>query len=263
MQKDKLYAMVIGALLASAGSALAADIVTNGGFEVEGGGGALDSQGWTVIVGGATGTASYRDTLTPFAGEFAHHLIAYGGDAMGGTAGILQNTATAIPLSLEPGTIVRLSMKAKGAAGPGGVGFYALRILNGAGAIVANTGLQVFFPNSNYAHFATAPLTVPAFGAAPNDAYYAFTEIVVAAGAFVGSTCEALIDNVVIEGTLVAGGPPCPADFNMDGGIDGGDVEAFFVAWKAGEGAADVNADGGVDGADVETFFVAWEAGGC
>jgi uncharacterized membrane protein len=57
--------------------------------------------------------------------------------------------------------------------------------------------------------------------------------------------------------------PPCPADFNQDGGIDGQDVEAFFTTWESGDAAADVNADGGVDGGDIETFFVFWEAGGC
>ncbi len=55
----------------------------------------------------------------------------------------------------------------------------------------------------------------------------------------------------------------CPADFNQDGGIDGGDLDTFFGAWQAGSCDADVNADGGVDGADVDTFFAAWEAGGC
>ncbi|MBS0195860.1 MAG: hypothetical protein JSR77_03800 [Planctomycetes bacterium] len=56
---------------------------------------------------------------------------------------------------------------------------------------------------------------------------------------------------------------PCYADFNQDGGIDGADVEAFFIAWEASDVIADVNQDGGVDGSDVETFFGAWEAGGC
>ena len=56
---------------------------------------------------------------------------------------------------------------------------------------------------------------------------------------------------------------PCPADFNQDGGVDGGDVEAFFISWEAGAVPADVNADGGVDGSDVESFFTAWQAGGC
>ncbi len=55
----------------------------------------------------------------------------------------------------------------------------------------------------------------------------------------------------------------CPADFNNDGGIDGGDVEAFYAAWEAGEDSSDVNHDGGIDGGDVEAFFAAWEAGGC
>jgi len=57
--------------------------------------------------------------------------------------------------------------------------------------------------------------------------------------------------------------PRCPADFNRDGGVDGSDVEAFFVRWEAGESNADVNLDGGVDGADVEAFIVVWQAGGC
>lgn len=55
----------------------------------------------------------------------------------------------------------------------------------------------------------------------------------------------------------------CPADFNMDGGVDGTDVDAFFWSWEAGEADADVNADGGVDGGDVDRFFVLWEGGGC
>lgn len=57
--------------------------------------------------------------------------------------------------------------------------------------------------------------------------------------------------------------PPCPADFNRDGGVDGADVSAFFEAWEAGDAAADVNLDGGVDGSDVNAFFAVWESGGC
>ncbi len=55
----------------------------------------------------------------------------------------------------------------------------------------------------------------------------------------------------------------CPADFNLDGGIDGGDIDSFFAAWEAGDCDADVNSDGGVDGEDVSAFYAAWEAGGC
>ncbi|MBS0198311.1 MAG: hypothetical protein JSR77_16280 [Planctomycetes bacterium] len=63
--------------------------------------------------------------------------------------------------------------------------------------------------------------------------------------------------------TCRVGAPPCFADYNQDGGIDGADVESFFTDWEAGDNNADVNADGGVDGGDVETFFAAWEAGSC
>ncbi len=53
----------------------------------------------------------------------------------------------------------------------------------------------------------------------------------------------------------------CPADFNRDGGVDGGDVGAFFAAWEIGVVEADVNLDGGVDGQDLFSFFERWQAG--
>ncbi|MCX5689215.1 MAG: immunoglobulin domain-containing protein [Planctomycetota bacterium] len=55
----------------------------------------------------------------------------------------------------------------------------------------------------------------------------------------------------------------CPADFNLDGGVDGSDVTEFFGTWDSGSCDADVNADGGVDGSDVDSFFNAWVSGGC
>jgi len=64
--------------------------------------------------------------------------------------------------------------------------------------------------------------------------------------------------------TACGGGcSPCAADFNQDGGVDGGDIEAFFGAWSNGEACGDVNQDGGVDGGDIESFFSVWQAGGC
>jgi len=63
--------------------------------------------------------------------------------------------------------------------------------------------------------------------------------------------------------TPVESAPPCPADYNQDGGIDGTDIQAFFADWEDGVNAADVNQDGGVDGSDVQVFFAAWENGGC
>lgn len=56
---------------------------------------------------------------------------------------------------------------------------------------------------------------------------------------------------------------PCFADFNGDGGVDGTDVEVFFLTWAQGLDAADTNLDGGVDGSDVEVFFRQWSLGGC
>ena len=55
----------------------------------------------------------------------------------------------------------------------------------------------------------------------------------------------------------------CIADFDESGGVDGADVEAFFIAWSGNDERADANQDGGVDGQDVEAFFIPWEAGGC
>ncbi len=55
--------------------------------------------------------------------------------------------------------------------------------------------------------------------------------------------------------------PPCPADINIDGAVDGSDVEAFFAAWESAHPLGDFNQDGGVDGGDVEAFFLRWESG--
>ncbi|MBL8999641.1 MAG: hypothetical protein JNK25_00730 [Phycisphaerae bacterium] len=79
---------------------------------------------------------------------------------------------------------------------------------------------------------------------------------------YLGGIKEGPFDIVWFQFTL-ADGAFCPADFNGDGGVDGSDVEAFFLAWENGDPTADVNLDGGIDGSDVEAFFLAWEAGGC
>ncbi len=77
------------------------------------------------------------------------------------------------------------------------------------------------------------------------------------------SVAEAAFDDVRIVAWRCNAGPTCYADFNNDGGVDGSDVESFYLAWQAGEPGADVNEDGGVDGTDVEAFFVQWAVGGC
>jgi len=50
-----------------------------------------------------------------------------------------------------------------------------------------------------------------------------------------GGTSIAAFDLITFAQAFTSGGgPPCPADFNQDGGIDGGDVGTFFVAWENG-----------------------------
>lgn len=71
---------------------------------------------------------------------------------------------------------------------------------------------------------------------------------------------------ITITGGTVIGEcscPPCPSDFNQDGGIDGGDIESFYLLWASGDPCGDVNQDGGVDGGDIEEFFTRWSSGAC
>jgi hypothetical protein len=71
-----------------------------------------------------------------------------------------------------------------------------------------------------------------------------------------GEVSAADIDDVVLR-------VRCAADFNCDGGVDGSDIEPFYLAWSDGDLSADANQDGGVDGSDVDAFMTAWSEGGC
>jgi len=64
-------------------------------------------------------------------------------------------------------------------------------------------------------------------------------------------------------GTGGNGCPGCAADYDNNGGVDGGDLAAFFADFEAGETCADVDQNGGVDGGDLAAFFAVFEAGGC
>ncbi len=57
--------------------------------------------------------------------------------------------------------------------------------------------------------------------------------------------------------------PECAADYDGNGGVDGGDLASFFADFEAGESCADVDGNGGVDGGDLAEFFSVFEAGGC
>ncbi len=55
----------------------------------------------------------------------------------------------------------------------------------------------------------------------------------------------------------------CAADFDGNGGVDGGDISAFLLNFEAGCACADVDHNGGVEGGDLAVFFDLFEAGGC
>jgi hypothetical protein len=57
--------------------------------------------------------------------------------------------------------------------------------------------------------------------------------------------------------------PECPADFDNNGGVDGGDLAAFMEDYETSGRCADVDANGGIDGGDLAAFFLAFEQGGC
>lgn len=108
-------------------------------------------------------------------------------------------------------------------------------------------------------------LEVTTFGLAP-DPDFLYEIITVQSGIINGQFEEVILPPGMTiqydEGRIYITGI-CFADFNQDGGIDGSDIDAFFLAWEAGDFSADVNDDGGVDGSDVDRFFQAWEAGAC
>jgi len=198
--KTNVRALGLVALFAFAGAASASSIVANGGFEA---GAGTDSDQWNEIGAGAAGTVSERSTVMPLTGVHSHRLSAVGAPGIGSVASLFQNSiADAGMASLAPLTTVNASINAKVNLGPGGVAFYALRILNSEGTIVADSGLQGLASSSGYVSYNTS-VNVPAFGAFPNDSYASFIEIFVAAGAFEGSSAQAFIDDVQIDGTLV------------------------------------------------------------
>jgi hypothetical protein len=71
------------------------------------------------------------------------------------------------------------------------------------------------------------------------------------------------IGNLSITCTPASSCPACAADYDDNGGVDGGDLAAFFADFEAGAECADVDGNGGVDGGDLATFFGLFEAGGC
>jgi hypothetical protein len=53
-----------------------------------------------------------------------------------------------------------------------------------------------------------------------------------------------------------SGGPPCPADLDGSGTVDGSDLGVLLSAW--GSSSGDTNGDGNTDGEDLGILLSAW-----
>ncbi len=192
------------ALVVCAAPALAAiNFAGNGGFEIAGANGPADSAQWNEFTSFATGI-SERTTTNAQTGSYAHHLYAIGQPGAGAVAGILQHSGNdAGQPSLAENTTLNASFDGLLPLGPSAVLNFAVRILNNAGGIVDQYQTTIPVANAAYTTFTSTDLTVPAFGPAPNDAFYAFIDINLAVGADDVLFGEAFIDNVQINGTLV------------------------------------------------------------
>ncbi len=181
-----------GALLASVNLAHGA-VLANGGFEAAGVGGAGDSANWVEGGGGAAGNESIRIIGDAHSGDAHHRLAAFGNAIMGGAAVLLQNSVAdgGMP-PLTPGTAYTLSFYSKTDFGPGGVGFFAMRYLDGNGGIVYDSNLQALPQSTDYqlVEFTGDP--------APASAVALFVEFTTNAGAFDGSYAIAQIDDVSV-----------------------------------------------------------------
>jgi subtilisin-like proprotein convertase family protein len=129
------------------------------------------------------------------------------------------------------------------------------------GVYVFSTGGVITFAGGSPAGEYASYQSLTAFAGDPADGTWTLTV-----------TDNAGIDVGTIDSFSIAFGqshptcsfcPPCAADYNQDGGVDGADISAFFPAWEAADNCADVNQDGGIDGGDIDAFFQVWQAGGC
>lgn len=62
-----------------------------------------------------------------------------------------------------------------------------------------------------------------------------------------------------LRGVAVVPPPPCDADFNRTGAVDGADLSILLGYWgTTGTGGVDLDASGDVDGGDIAIFLGAW-----
>jgi hypothetical protein len=222
------------------------DLIAGGFFATAGGVSATDIARWNGTAWSALGTGISR-VINALAVLPNGDLIAGGSfTAAGGVAvpGIARyGLAGAAPaVSLEPRNATACAGdEASFSVVAGGTAPLSYQWRKGGMAVVGN-------PSAS-----TATLSIASAGTADAGVY----------DCVVSDPCGRSVVSSGAALTVETCAPPCAADFNQDGGVDGVDVAAFFGAWESAALAADVNQDGGVDGADIESFFTLWEAGGC
>ncbi|MEY3231955.1 MAG: hypothetical protein RL689_2044 [Planctomycetota bacterium] len=152
-------------------------------------------------------------------------------------------TSSAVPLTCTP----VFTQHPQGGSYPGGTTITLTTSVATAGTSThrwRKNGANIFNSQA-YAGVSTPTLTIRAND--PNDSGTYTLAVTNACG-------TAISDPAVIDVS-------CLSDFNLDGGVDGEDLFAFFGVWEQGQAEADVNQDGGVDFGDVSMFFEKWEAG--
>lgn len=150
---------------------------------------------------------------------------------------------------------------------------YASFLNRGSDAMQAGNTASIVIEFRNAANQLVGQTSAPALSvSSPTDSYQRVKVVSTAPAGATRARCLIRFDQPANAGgaaffdDVMFGPIDCPfclADFNQDGGVDGGDVESFFVAWSSGGPSGDANQDGGVDGTDVEAFYVAWAQGGC
>lgn len=127
--------------------------------------------------------------------------------------------------------------------------------------LTAKLGAQVFFQSSNLSepNILNAGASGMQAGAGRTGSLSTIPGVNSLGNANYATMLANLVSWVADEGFC----PACPADFDQDGGVTGGDISAFFEQYEQGAPCADTDLDGGVSPSDIATFFAAFEAGGC
>jgi len=195
-------------IVALAGSASAANILINGGFETQGSGDATTAANWNLSTGGGIApTSATRDTNNPETGSFDLHLVVTGSGSAGGpVAQALSTFDTAGPATVTPGVVYTWTFDSVGNFGPGTVLNTFFDFYNASGSLIARDQKANGAGTSAVYGTHTMTDTAPA-GAAYYDVFFDF-----ATGAFDGASGDISIDNVTFSSPTTV---PEPASISL------------------------------------------------